>query len=223
MNTYRKKLILIFSSLIAIFYVFVIFPSSDIFIAAEKAKEAIDNRYYSDVIDLNKEGVYTWEIKRDDWLINNEKATIELVLDRTEGVPAERYRKENMELRMNIRAYTLDEDDKKISRTNFDWYWKSDPLNPESKMCSSGGSETINHCLASINNFSDEDLYVDIDIIKNDNILSGTNPKLKLEGDHDYAIIGWPINEYKYFVIVATLLFIIFINSLLFREWSKVD
>ncbi len=164
---------------------------SEIFSQAEIGKKPI----YSASIDLTRVGKFTWKIPRDNWVFDKYsqgEARLSIVFDRKDEIELWRYKKEHFPLRLKVNAYANTEDQFRLNRQIQNWYFKTnEPFrNKDNIVGSSWGSSTVSYLIAGIYLYSQEDTFVEIEIMTPDSELAKTNPRLKLVGDHDYAIFG---------------------------------
>jgi len=149
---------------------------------------------YSETMDLSKTGKFKWKVARDSWVYNeyrNGEAELSLVFDRNPEIPSEQYDKKTFPLELKVTAYAVTKDGVRINRLVENWYYKTDePFSPESKMGSSWGRNKISYIIASVLFYSFEETFLEIDVLTPDPVLAKASPRLKLIGEHDYAIYG---------------------------------
>jgi hypothetical protein len=189
MKKASSRFSIILAAVIIALYVFI--GRTHWFSEAEHAFLTGTHPLYSDVLDLTSPSTFTWQVPRDGWISESGDAQISLVLERQPGDDASLFRPEHSPVHLRIGAFGLTRDQRRIDRLVQNWYYTSDePISPGHRLGSSWGGERVEFILgaASLHHF--EDLIIELEVLTGDGFLAEKRPRLKIVGEHDYAIMG---------------------------------
>jgi hypothetical protein len=142
---------------------------------------------FSPVVNLDQTGEFVWKVPREQWQFETSDAQLSLVLDRTstfQNLPD----RSTLKLRATIAAYTVSQGGDRNDCLIRNWYYTTEPFSPGAQLWTSFGSEGIEYGLAGIHVYPSEDLFVSITVTTPQPDLQSGNPRLKLVGEHDYAV-----------------------------------
>ena len=136
-------------------------------------------------IDLAKPGHFEWRVDREHWSYREGEAMLSLVLDRSDG-PQER---NTLPLRIKVAAWGRDNTGLRNDRLVHNWYYTTDePFGKDARLWSTFGERTVEHGLAGVMIYPFEETIISLNIEKGDTTLTSAHPRLKLVGNHDYAV-----------------------------------
>jgi len=154
----------------------------------EREAELGNNPLHSEPINIAQTGTAVWEVPFGDWEFREGEAHVALTFDRVPQIPRERYRKDEMSLKVRFGAYAVGGDGSRTNRRIRNWYFTTDdPLSPDARMWVSGGTE---YGLGGVWIYPFEELYLELEILEPDTVLGGANPRLKIFPKHDCAVLG---------------------------------
>jgi hypothetical protein len=168
---------------------------------------------YSEVLAVEKPGVLTWKVPKDQWPFKEGKARIELHLN-TAMAPELPLDIEQLALRWDIDAYTLDTAGNRHRRFLVGGgkpYW------------SGHGMGSVKFGLGYVDVRPGEELIIEAKVVTPDASLKMTFPRFKLVADHDHAIHGpfmylkWAI-EYGGLVVCLVLIWMLAVSA-----WRKAQ
>lgn len=185
----------------------------------EKAVKISKNSRYSSKIDLGYLHAFSWKIKNDDWDYQDGTAKIFLVFNRSKNEGNDEYWKKTFPLKVKVDAYAETENNVKANRLIKNYFFPSDePMAKEAKLWSGWSDEKLEYPLGSVMRFPKEDLTIELTVQEPDTILNKANPRLKIVGDYDPAILGFaPFAKLlRDISLIACLLGLFFITR---RAW----
>lgn len=158
----------------------------------EKNVKISNDSLYSPKVDLDHPHTFSWKIKNNDWDYNNGVAKLFLVLNRPESDGDDEYWRKTFPLKVKINAYADTENNIKAARLIKNYFSPSDePMAKEAKLWSGWSDEKLEYSLGSVMRFPMEDLTVELTVQVPDPILNKANPRLKIVGDYDPAVLGF--------------------------------
>lgn len=126
---------------------------------------------------------------REGWAYQELEARLSLVLDCVRDLPNEVTQRSKIPLRVRIAAHGTTKSRGRYDRLIRNWYFTTDePCSPGANLWSAFGFNEIEHGLAGVLIYPYEQTIVSIDVTTPDTSLSASRPRLKLVGEHDYAI-----------------------------------
>jgi len=144
---------------------------------------------FSPRLHLARPGQITWKVPRETWGYEQGDAKLSLVLDRVAGLPHSLADRSNLQLRLRVEAYAIPEGGARADRLTRNWYYTTDePFSEEARLWSSFGGDEIEYGLAGLRVYPLETVFTVVTVTTADPILDKGNPRLKLVGEHDYAV-----------------------------------
>jgi hypothetical protein len=145
--------------------------------------------FFSERLDLSKPGPIVWSVPKEKWGFTQGKAqlALSLNLNTLREIPSSR---EQVELRVKIRAEGRQPGGAWQDRLIRDWYYTTDEPFPGTGLGESYGLGRLEYVLAAVQVVADEALLITVDVQVPDGHLMTGNPRLKIIGDHDYAAFG---------------------------------
>lgn len=185
-----KKYLIIFCSLIIAIYMLI--GWNYILRDFEKDVKTSKNALYSQNIDLDHVHTFSWKIKNDDWGYRNGIAKIFLVFNRSQNEGNDEYWKKTFPLKVKVDAYAETENNVKATRLIKNYFFPSDePIAKEAKLWAGWSDEKLEYPLGCVMRFPKEDLTVELTVQASAPLLNKANPRLKIVGDYDPAILGF--------------------------------
>jgi hypothetical protein len=185
-----KKYSIVFCSLIIAIYMLA--GRNYIFSDFEKDVKISKNSLYSSTIALDHLHTFSWKIKNHDWDYQNGIAEISLVFNRSQSEGGDEYWEKTFPLKVKVDAYAETENNVKATRLIKNYFFPSDePMAKEAKLWSGWSDEKLEYPLGSVMRFPKEDLIIELTVQVPDPILNKANPRLKIVGDYDPAILGF--------------------------------
>lgn len=185
-----RKVLVILSTL-AIF-VFILVARSQMLQNLEKHVTISKNPYYSETIDLGRKHTFSWKISRADWHSTEKVAKIYLIFEKTPEMTGKDYRLKLFDLKVKIDTYAITENNVKAPRYIKNYFFPSDePMEKDSQLWAGSSDQKKEYLLGYVvMGLPYEDLYVDLTIKTPDAFLAKANPRLKIVGDYDPAVLG---------------------------------
>ena len=143
----------------------------------------------SDPIDVSHKGSFTWAIPRTTWPYSEGSASLELLCRRPAGGSRAIPHRGDLQLRIAVQAYGEPDSGGRYDRLIRNWYYKSDdPLAPDARLCESFGRDEVKFCLGGVSIYPLEKTTITVEVTSPDPSLLAWEPRLRLVGDHDYAV-----------------------------------
>lgn len=208
-----KIKIIFFNVVVSIFIcVYLFFCKTQCINLFEEHAKIAKNYRDSNFLNISIQNTFIWKIKKEDWQCQTDEMNVSIVFNRIGNVSAERYLKKNMQLKVKINAYSIVRG-KKVNRLVQNWYYFSDePFSEGTNYCEIWGKDTIEYGLGQVNRYDFEDTIIELSILQPDLVLSKANPKLRIVGKYDYAVLEHaPLicKIWQYGLIIVILMLII--------------
>ena len=143
----------------------------------------------SDPIDVSHKGSFTWSIPRATWSYEEGSASLELYCRRPVKESRALPHRGDLQLRIVVQAYGETDSGGRYDRLIRNWYYKSDdPLAPDAGLCESFSRDEVEFCLGGVSIYPFEKTTVTVEVTSPDPSLAAFEPRLRLVGDHDYAV-----------------------------------
>ncbi len=174
-------------------------------------------------IDLSKTGIVKFVIKEGQWSYENGIANLFLIFNRPEVSQTEEYWKKDFKLKIKINAYAITENKLTYPRLSLNYFMPNDePMAKTTKLWAGWDDRGMEYLLGSVQRFPKEDLIIEVNVTTPDELLAKANPRLKIIGDYDPAVIGY---IYMFRLLRDSLLFLCFIALFLltFYSWKYTE
>jgi hypothetical protein len=160
-----------------------------LFAELERQAEVGSHSVISPRLNLSKEGQFVWKVPREKWRYEEGDSQLSLLLDRSPGLPENSADRSTMGLRLKVEAYAVPQGGKRTDRLIRNWYYSTDePFSPGARLWAAYGDKGIEYGLGGVRVYPSEDVYVVMNVTVPSPELQMANPRLKLVGEHDYAI-----------------------------------
>lgn len=184
-----RRILVVLASIILLGYVLI--SREKWFSDLERHVTISRNPYYSQEIDLRRTNVFAWEINRNVWGYVEGPANILLAFEQTENMRGKDYWNKDFDLKVKIDAYAITENNIKAQRLIQNYFFPTDePMSKETKIWAGWGDRDMEYLVGQVMRFPKEDLYIKLTILSPDPVLANANPRLKIVGDYDSAVIG---------------------------------
>jgi len=164
---------------------------------ASRELRVAGNKYETNKIDISKINTFIWTITKDEWEHEGD-AQLSILFQIRKDLPREKYQRENVSLRVKVRAYATPSNadprdwpaGAEYDRVIRDWYYNTDdPLSKNSSIWRRSGGDRSEFGLAGISCRPYETLTIEVAVTSPDPILADSNPKLKIVGSHPSSMI----------------------------------
>nr|WP_319393637.1 hypothetical protein [uncultured Desulfobacter sp.] len=192
----------------------------------EKHADIAKNFYYSPIIDLSKTGTFTWHVNRQSWKYNGHFARIFLICERSSGMPGENFWSKGYSLKLKIDAYAETENHIRSPRLVINYFFPTDePMAATNKLWAGWPDERMEYLLGEVTCFQKEELYIHLNIKNPDSFLSKANPRLKIVGDYDPAVMGHIVmaRTLRSSFVIICLIALAFLTIQAIRSDGKVN
>jgi hypothetical protein len=182
----RRRVLVVAAAAIIALYVLATRPAW--FDGLEREVEVGAAPIYSDVVDVSEAHEFIWRIPRVPWTHQRTESRLSMEVDWracrvTSSTPSA------TTLRVRVKALAHPESGGEFDRLVHNWYYRTDdPLAPDARMWRTFSAESTEYGLAGVLTYPWEDLSITLAIVNPDPQLSSCRPRLKLVGEHDYAV-----------------------------------
>jgi len=184
----------------------------------ERHIKVANNPYYSKPLDLNKTGVIKFVINSGDWSYNDGLADVFLVFERSNASKEDHYWDRDFKLKVKVKAYAITESKMIFPRLVKNNLMPSDePMSTTTKLWAGWPDTRLEYRLGRVLRFPMEDTIIEVTVLVPDTILAKANPRLKIVGDYDSAVLGHIytlrlIRDFCLILCFASLVILIFFS-----------
>jgi hypothetical protein len=181
------------------------------------------NPYFSKPIDLNKAGVIKFVINANDWSYNDGIADLFMVFERSDVSKGDDYWDRDFKLKVKINAYATDENKMTFPRLVKNYFMPTDePMSSTTKLWAGWSDARLEYRLGRVLRFPMEDSIIEVSVLVPDAVLAKANPRLKIVGDYDSAVLGH-IYTLRLIRGFALILCLASLAVLVFFSWQSVS